>query len=222
MDQAYSMVSGEGFADKCGLRVRLKMYDSIAKKIDLSRLDTILDVGVTADKEKSSSNFFESSYPFKDRITAISDQDASWLEDAYPGLKFVPGDGKNLPFSDNSFDLVFSSAVIEHVGSEEEQEQFILESFRVSRKYVVLTTPNRWHPVEFHTTLPFLHWLPKPLHRIILKRIGMTDLSLESNLNLLDTRTLKTICARLKIANHHISFVRFMYAKSNLILFIEK
>jgi hypothetical protein len=31
---------------------------------------------------------------------------------------------------------------------------------------VFLTTPNRWFPVEVHTRLPVVHWLPEPLaHR---------------------------------------------------------
>jgi hypothetical protein len=27
---------------------------------------------------------------------------------------------------------------------------------------VFLSTPNRWFPVETHTLLPFVHWLPRP------------------------------------------------------------
>ena len=26
---------------------------------------------------------------------------------------------------------------------------------------VFLTTPNRWFPIEVHTRLPLVHWLPK-------------------------------------------------------------
>ncbi|MDR1740563.1 MAG: class I SAM-dependent methyltransferase, partial [Synergistaceae bacterium] len=51
------------------------------------------------------------------------------------------------PFKDGEFDLVFSSAVIEHVGSFERQTRFISEAARVSGRYVFITTPNRWFPV---------------------------------------------------------------------------
>ena len=33
------------------------------------------------------------------------------------------------------------------------------EAVRVGRR-VFLTTPNRWFPVEVHTRLPLVHWLP--------------------------------------------------------------
>ena len=38
----------------------------------------------------------------------------------------------------------------------------------LSKKYFIITTPNLYHPIEFHTKLPFLHWLPKKIHRSIL------------------------------------------------------
>ena len=28
---------------------------------------------------------------------------------------------------------------------------------------VFLTTPNRWFPIEVHTRLPLVHWLPDPV-----------------------------------------------------------
>ncbi len=64
-----------------------------------------------------------------------------------------------------SFDVVFSNAVIEHVGDRERQEALVREALRVGRR-VFVTTPNRWFPIEVHTRLPFVHWLPDELaHR---------------------------------------------------------
>jgi SAM-dependent methyltransferase len=65
-----------------------------------------------------------------------------------------------LPFPDDSFDVCFSNAVLEHVGDEDRQRAFVAEAVRVSRR-VFLTTPNRWFPVELHTRLPLVHWLPR-------------------------------------------------------------
>ena len=66
-----------------------------------------------------------------------------------------------------------SNATIEHVGSYQNQISLIKETFRVSKKYVFIQTPNRYYPIDFHTTLPFIHWLPKDIHRKILKFLGL-------------------------------------------------
>ncbi len=72
---------------------------------------------------------------------------------------FVVGDGRALPFQSGSVDLVFSNAVIEHVGGEAEQRRFVREASRVGRHWII-TTPNRWFPVESHTNAVFRHWRP--------------------------------------------------------------
>ena len=59
-----------------------------------------------------------------------------------------------------ALDVVFSNAVIEHVGGREEQRRFVAEALRVGRRAFV-TTPNRWFPIEVHTRLPLVHWLPE-------------------------------------------------------------
>jgi hypothetical protein len=50
--------------------------------------------------------------------------------------------------------------VIEHVGGEEQQKAFVREAVRVAGR-VFVTTPNRWFPLEVHTRLPLVHWLPE-------------------------------------------------------------
>jgi ubiquinone/menaquinone biosynthesis C-methylase UbiE len=82
---------------------------------------------------------------------------------------WVAGDGRNLPFRDGAFDIVFSNSVIEHVGDAASQRRFAHEAARVGRAYWV-QTPNRWFPVEQHLLTPFLHWLPKAWQRAIAPR----------------------------------------------------
>ena len=48
-----------------------------------------------------------------------------------------------------------------------------------------LTTPNRWYPVDFHTLLPLLHWLPRPWHRALLRWLGQDFYAQPHNLHLL-------------------------------------
>lgn len=175
----YSTVVKESFADKAAYNTRLKIYGILSKHVDLKNLESIIDVGVTADKDQISSNFFENLYPMPEKITAFSDQDASWMEKEYKGLKFKQGTALEMPFEDNTFEMVFSSAVIEHVGSNQNQSKFIRECFRIAKKYVFITTPNRYHPIELHTAIPLIHWLPKNIHRKTLKIIGKNFFSLE-------------------------------------------
>ena len=73
---------------------------------------------------------------------------------------FVQADGRNLPFPDDYTDLVLANAVIEHVGSLPDQVRFVAEQSRVGRSWVI-TTPNRWFPVEAHTSAVFRHWSRK-------------------------------------------------------------
>src|SRR5260370_11008032 len=76
------------------------------------------------------------------------------------GTVWVGGDGRMLPFRDQSFDVVFSNSVIEHVGSQADQRRFADEIVRVGQRYWV-QTPNRGFPIEPHLLTPFLHFLPR-------------------------------------------------------------
>ena len=204
------------------LKARWKMYQKLIQKLPLSSLRSILDVGVTADKTRDDSNFFEKMFPEKDKITALSNQQAHWLESEYPGLKFVQGDARKMPFPDNAFDFVFSSAVIEHVGSFEWQKQMISECVRVSKRYVCILTPYRFYPVELHTILPLIHWLPRKAHRWILKKIGFAEMARESNLHLLSRSDVYRMCRELRLSKPTIVFNYFFGFPSNLMIFFEK
>jgi len=59
-----------------------------------------------------------------------------------PNGKFIIASISNLPFKDETFDLILCTEVIEHV---ENQNKGLSEVFRVLKKggYLVLTTPNR-------------------------------------------------------------------------------
>ncbi|GBU27452.1 hypothetical protein R84B8_00984 [Treponema sp. R8-4-B8] len=218
----YSTATKESIFDKAAYNTRVKIYKILSQSIDLEKLDSIIDVGVTADKTQISSNFFENLFPMPEKITAISDQDASWMESEYKGLKFIQGTALEMPFEKNTFDLVFSSAVIEHVGSYINQKKFISECFRVAKKYVFITTPNRYYPVELHTAIPLIHWLPKNIHRKILKIIGKDFFADEANLNLLTKKGLKNICEENGIKKYKIKTAYFLGLPSNLLLIIEK
>ncbi len=78
------------------------------------------------------------------------------------------GDGCNMDFPDGSYDIVFSNSVIEHVGDYERQKRFASEVRRVGRM-IFVQTPNRWFFIEPHFLALFVHFLPAPLARFLLR-----------------------------------------------------
>ncbi len=164
------------------------MFADVLKATRCRPEEEILDVGVTSG-DREDCNFFEKWYQHPHKLTAVGLENCSFLEKSCPGIRFVQADGCQLPFNDGAFDLAVSFAVIEHVGSRSRQKQFIEELCRVSNR-VCVTTPNRWHPMEFHTVLPLIHWLPAPWARSIWSLVGQDFFSKEENLNLLDKKAL--------------------------------
>lgn len=218
----YNVAAPESLPVRVAGFMRRKMY---RRFIDASRIapdDTILDIGATSDQSYDHSNYLEAWYPHKARIVAVGIDDARFLQIRYPGLRFVQANGRNLPFADGSFDFVHSSAVLEHVGGGDQQAAFIAEAFRVARKGVFLTTPNRWFPVEFHTVLPLVHWLPKSAFRWLLRRSGRSFFAEERNLNLLSAGDVAGLCRAAGVSGYTIGTVRLAGLSSNLLLSIVK
>ncbi|GLQ49271.1 class I SAM-dependent methyltransferase [Dyella flava] len=216
----YSTMAAGSFADRVAAKMRRVMFDRFLAE-GVSPTDTLLDVGVTSDDELEASNYLEAWYPYKDKITACGIDDASFLERRYPGVRYVHADGRSLPFGDGEYDVVHSSAVLEHVGSREQQKAFICELARTARKFAFLTTPNRWFPVEFHTVLPLLHWLPPRTFRSIIRRMGHDVLSREENLNLLGARDIHQLCREAGLRDYTVRSVYLGGWPSNLLLTIR-
>lgn len=207
------------FRSRFAQKARRQMFDLFMSVMQPAPSSLILDLGVTPDQSLPESNFFEKFYPYKNKITSASIEDASFLEEVYPGLQFVRIQPGLLPFADNQFDILFCSAVIEHVGSRESQRSFVMESLRVARQFF-FTTPNRQFPIDFHTFLPFLHWLPQPMHQAVLRRLGLDFLSKTENLNLLSPRAFLDLfppCSFL-----HINRYRLFGLPSNIVVYGRK
>ena len=122
-------------------------------------------------------------------------------------------EGRPLPFADGEFDVVFCNSVIEHVtvpkqdcierrfanrdwvaASLASQTAFARELVRVGRGYFV-QTPHRAFPIEAHTWLPGVGWLPhnatvavvQVSDRFWVKHCGYVDW------NLLDERQMREL-----------------------------
>lgn len=173
-------------------KARQAMFDVFMAKSGATMSSKIIDIGVTPDRSLADSNAFEQFYPWTGKITATSFEDASFLETQYPGLRFVRTDGATLPFADQEFDVAYSSAVLEHVGNADSQRLFVAEMLRVSKRYF-LAVPNRWFPLELHTFIPLIHWLPKSAHRRVLSMLGKDFWASEKNLNLVGAGELRKL-----------------------------
>ncbi|MBL7147228.1 MAG: methyltransferase domain-containing protein [Nanoarchaeota archaeon] len=84
------------------------------------------------------------------------------------GYQFKKVDGTILPFENNSFDIVISNQILEHV---QDQKEHIDEISRVLKKGGIcyFATPNKFWVIESHYKLPFLSMLPKSLANSYLK-----------------------------------------------------
>ena len=133
--------------------------------------DTILDVGFNETEYSHVDNFLEKNYRYPEKITALGLKEAKEFAGRYPKVNTVKYDGRVFPFGDKSFDVCWSNAVLEHVGDREKQIFFIKEITRVS-KSAYITTPNRFFPIEVHTRVPLLHYLPKKIFDKILPIFG--------------------------------------------------
>jgi ubiquinone/menaquinone biosynthesis C-methylase UbiE len=215
----YNLAAPDSLSMRIALKVRHHLFAMFMSEFHPQETERILDVGVTSDQTYENSNYFETLYPHKHRIVATGLQDAAFLESLYPGVRYVQGDALKLPFRDRSFDLVHSSAVLEHVGSFDNQARLIAECLRVARRGVCLTTPNRWFPIEFHTQLPVVHWLPKPACRKVFRWMGQSELAEESNLNLMTGRELRGAAGSATEWRFRLAAARLLGWKSNLVLF---
>lgn len=197
------------------IKARKKMFDRFMNDVRPSKDDQLLDIGATPDTKLADSNLFDKLYPYKSNLTICSIEDCSNIVDNLGLKKFVFNEAKQpLPFDDNEFEACFCSAVLEHVGNRECQEFFINECLRVSKK-IFLTTPYRYFPLEMHTFIPFLHWLPWQTFQKIVKKTKGDFWASEDNLNL---------CCKKDITNMNLSskvdikFVRTLGMKSNMII----
>ncbi len=143
---------------------RLKRMRHFAGKFQAAAGMRILDVGGTAEI------WSLAGISGRNNIVLLNMPRAgAGAESARAGLEYVHGDGCNLPFADQSFDVVFSNSVIEHVGGADAQARFAREVRRTGRGYWV-QTPNRGFPIETHLLTPFVHLLPRSWRAFIVRR----------------------------------------------------
>jgi hypothetical protein len=145
---------------------RKRMRD-LLRRMAVSDGSTIIDVGGTPLMWRLVD--WHSSVTMVNLTASSSSPAAAW---PIEGCRVVLASGLALPFRDRSFDVCFSNSVIEHVGDAQARADFTREVRRVAKGYWV-QTPNRRFPVETHFVCLFLHWLPFPMTRRLIRHFSL-------------------------------------------------
>ena len=221
------------FAYKVSGWNRKRKWESFIREIQPTAENNILDIGFSEEEYSDTDNFLEKHYPHTEKITALcletpeaflharKNADFQVPESAiavkkkqaskrYPQLEIVTYNGKTFPISNKEFDICWSNAVLEHVGDVEEQICFLKEIKRVAKRGFI-TTPNRYFPIEVHTRIPLLHFLPKKVFDRFLHFIGKAWAA-DEYMYLL---SLSDLCKRLKAAG----ITKYKIIKNRLLFF---
>ena len=185
----------ERFKNDLVYRLRKRVFDAFMREFRPGAEARVADFGVSTHRYHPVHYYFETLYPHKDRLTALGREGSYWYEEVFPGLKYVNCDLRSIPFPDDYFDFGLCSDVIEHAGSRAEQRALVEEVCRTCRN-VLFTAPNRSFPIETHTFVPFLHWLPGREFRLLLQACGLRTFASEAMLNPLDGTTLLSLFPR--------------------------
>jgi hypothetical protein len=144
-------------------RFRRRRYRNFTSLFPPERCQRVLDLGGSAELWEMME------YPAEITLLNIS---SHWLTvpTGTPRI-YIPviGDARQTRYKNQSFDLVFSNSVIEHVGTEQDAARFASEMQRVGKAFYC-QTPNKWFPIEPHLGTLFLHWFPSLLDRYVVFR----------------------------------------------------
>jgi len=206
------------FMNRIILKKRKEMLSIINQFYEKDELYDALDIGTTNDMEYYHSNYLIKNLKNIKTYRSISNQNIDSNFFTKTLNKSILEKFSIDEINNYSSDLVLSNATIEHVGNSANQLQMISNIITLTKKKFILITPNRYHPIDFHTQIPFIHWLPKKIHRKILSLIGLKFYSLEENLNLLSTTDLINFLNNFDNIEYKIQYINFLGFKSNCII----
>ena len=122
---------------------------------------------------KALTPYFKTVFGLDIDVNALSEA-PKLQENSVDNLEFLIGDSLNLPFEDNTIDLILCNHTYEHVPN---AEMLFSEIQRVLKPggRCYLGAASRLFIVEPHYHLMFLSWLPKPLAHKYMKIMGKGD-----------------------------------------------
>jgi SAM-dependent methyltransferase len=144
------------------------------RRLDLIRLYAPLDNKRILDVGCGLGAYVRKLSAFSDQVYGV-DIDADKVAEAQRSLaRIYEAPAEQLPFADNSLDIVLLHEVLEHV---DDDRQAVLEAYRVTTPggRIVVFAPNRWYPFETHGiywrgqyhfgNYPLVNYLPDPMRR---------------------------------------------------------
>lgn len=137
------------------IRNRQRKARRISDWLNAQNCNTVLLVGATGHAGQPNEDIVENS--------VIAGREVVMGFNVYPAdapYPFMVADARSMPFEDGYADFALANAIIEHVGDQDDQARMVAEMTRVARCWVI-TTPNRWFPVESHTSTVFRHWFSR-------------------------------------------------------------
>jgi len=209
------------FFDKIIIKKRNEFIFIIKNEIKINKIKikNILDIGSTDDKDSEIANYVVKNLKISKKINAITNKRISSNIFNKILIRSITKNLNNNQIKKYSADLVISNATIEHVGKLNNQKKMLINVCKLTKKIFFLSTPYRFFPIEVHTKIPLLHFLPKDIFRKILKMLKLNFYSKEANLNLLSIHDIQKISYNLKKKFIlKLMYVRTFFFISNLIL----
>lgn len=136
----------------------LRIIKLLSRNMDLSKA-TVLDIGTGSG---------DIAHKFAKVCKEVVSVDLYDERVEKKGYIFKPVHDESLPFKGDTFDVVISNHVIEHVPN---QELHLSEALRVLKTggRLYLATPNKIWLTDPHYKLPFISWLPRGISDKYLK-----------------------------------------------------
>ena len=221
----------DSWIDSIVVKKRNEMWELVTKTngkreyLNFNEVSDCLDVGATSDTHYESSNLFLSKMPKNIEISIFSDQKISKksLGSEIRIIESFQGSISSKIDLAKSYDLVTCSATLEHIGSLKNQELGMLNLLNLASKYLFITVPNRWHPIEFHSRLPLIHWLPEKLWRKIFSLVpSLKNLSEIDNLNFISPKMIKSLLSKnIKTKSIEVFRIRLFGFTSNYAILVS-
>jgi 2-polyprenyl-3-methyl-5-hydroxy-6-metoxy-1,4-benzoquinol methylase len=148
-------------------RVRRARIRQMQERLDLKPGLRVLDLGGTTEI------WANLEIPLDITIVNLPGTEVDKADIPWHRVTFLEGDATALPHADDSFDIVFSNSVIEHVGDRDRRLKFAGEVRRLAPVYWV-QTPSVYFPLEAHTGIPFWWAMPSWLKDRFYRRWART------------------------------------------------